>query len=105
MQVFDKAHFDHMTGADRALQREVIELFRAQVDGWATSMRTDAHWRDAVHTIKGSARGIGLSALAAVCETAERTPEGAAVDAALAPVRAALADALAALEQYAAAAA
>lgn len=105
MQVFDKAHFDHMTGADRALQREVIELFRAQVEGWNAAMSADARWRDAVHTIKGSARGIGLSALASACETAERAPDGAAVEATLAPVHAALSDALAALEQYAAAAA
>jgi HPt (histidine-containing phosphotransfer) domain-containing protein len=105
MQVFDTAHFDHMTGADRALQREVIDLFRAQVDGWEAAMADRAHWRDTVHTIKGSARGIGLSALAAACEAAEHASDLASADATLAPVRAALSDALAALEQYAATAA
>ncbi|HYD73447.1 MAG TPA: Hpt domain-containing protein, partial [Candidatus Binatia bacterium] len=61
-------------------------------------------WRSAVHTIKGSARGIGLMALAAVCEAAESAPE-AESRAALAAVRDALDEALAALEQFAAEAA
>ena len=34
MLVLDRAHFDHMTGADRALQLEVLGLFRMQVEGW-----------------------------------------------------------------------
>jgi HPt (histidine-containing phosphotransfer) domain-containing protein len=104
MQVFDQAHFDHMTGADRALQREVLELFRGQIEGWSAAMSAGQGWRDAVHTLKGSARGIGLSALAAACEAAEQAPE-AEIAAGLAGVRTALAEALGALEQYAAAAA
>jgi len=104
MQVFDQAHFDHMTGGDRALQREVVDLFRAQVEGWSAAMSAGHGWRDAVHTLKGSARGIGLSALAAACETAEGAPD-ADVAVAIIGVRAALADALVSLEQYAAAAA
>ena len=104
MQIFDQAHFAHMTGGDRALQREVLGLFRAQIDGWSAAMSAGQGWSEAVHTLKGSARGIGLSALAAACEAAERAPE-TEVAAALAGVRAALADALTALEQYAAAAA
>lgn len=101
MQVLDQAHFDHMTGADRALQREVIELFRAQVDGWTKAMATPDGWRDPVHTLKGSARGIGLSALATACEGAEQAKE-ADVAPALANVREKLAEALVALEQFAA---
>lgn len=104
MQIFDQAHFDHMTGGDRALQREVLDLFRAQIAGWSAAMTAGRGWRDAVHTLKGSARGIGLSALAAACEAAEQAPEANAA-AALSGVRAALAEALGALEQYAAAAA
>lgn len=104
MQIFDQAHFDHMTGGDRALQREVLDLFRAQIAGWSAAMTAGLGWRDAVHTLKGSARGIGLSALAAACEAAEQAPEADAA-ATLSGVRAALAEALRALEQYAAAAA
>ncbi|HET9231426.1 MAG TPA: Hpt domain-containing protein [Vitreimonas sp.] len=104
MTVLDRAHFDHMTGADRALQTEVVGLFRLQADGWAAACDSAQDWRSAVHTIKGSARGIGLMALAAACETAEYASETESV-AALAAVRAALNEALTALEQFAAEAA
>lgn len=102
--VLDRAHFDHMTGADRALQREVLGLFRMQVEGWTNAFASGAGWREAVHTMKGSARGIGFTALAAACEAAERVDE-AARDAALARVSQALSEALTALEQFAAEAA
>ncbi len=101
MLVLDRAHFDHMTGADRALQLEVLDLFRMQVDGWRTAFGGAPGWRDAVHTMKGSARGIGLSALAVACEAAEAASESGAL-AALNGVQSALDEALAALEQFAA---
>lgn len=101
MLVLDRQHFDHMTGADRALQTEVLDLFRMQVDGWSASFAGGAGWRDTVHTMKGSARGIGLSALAAACEAAEAAPEGDTL-VALGRVRAALDEALTAMEQFAA---
>jgi HPt (histidine-containing phosphotransfer) domain-containing protein len=104
MTVLDRAHFDHMTGADRALQTEVAGLFRLQAEGWAAACDSREDWRAAVHTIKGSARGIGLMALAAACETAEAAPDSERATA-LADVRAALREALAALEQFAAEAA
>jgi HPt (histidine-containing phosphotransfer) domain-containing protein len=104
MTVLDRAHFDHMTGADRALQAEVAGLFRAQAESWAAACDGAEDWRAAVHTIKGSARGIGLNALAAACEAAETAPAAESL-AALANVRAALTEALAALEQFAAEAA
>jgi HPt (histidine-containing phosphotransfer) domain-containing protein len=102
MLVLDRAHFDHMTGADRALQIEVLGLFRMQVEGWTAAMGESVSWREAVHTLKGSARGIGLNALAAACEAAETAEDP---EAALAEVRAALHEALQALEQFAAEAA
>jgi len=104
MLVLDRAHFDMMTGADRALQLEVLGLFRAQVAGWVSAFDAGDGWRDAVHTLKGSARGIGLHQLAAACETAEHAPE-AEKQQALAAVRRALDEALGALEQFAAEAA
>lgn len=101
MTVLDRAHFDHMTGADRALQAEIVGLFRDQVAGWTASCQGADGWRAAVHTMKGSARGIGLTELAAACEAAETAPDELSADA-LGQVRAALAEALAALEQFAA---
>jgi HPt (histidine-containing phosphotransfer) domain-containing protein len=92
MQVFDRAHFAHMTGADAALQAEVAALFRAQVEEWRDGLaRLD---RDTVHTLKGSARGIGLEALAAACEAAEKNPDAAGA------LAAALDEALAALAAF-----
>ncbi len=91
--VFDKGHFVHMTSGDAALQAEIIELFRGQVANWSAAIAQPAqNWRDIVHTLKGSARGIGLMALAEACERAEAEGE-----ARLGDVRAALAEALAAL--------
>jgi hypothetical protein len=102
MLFLDRAHFDHMTGADRALQVEVLGLFRMQVEGW--SGRHGERWRLA----RGGAHAEGLGArhwpqcLAAACEAAETAEDS---EAGLAGVRAALNDALGALEQFAAEAA
>lgn len=99
--VLDRAHFDHMTGGDRALQREVLGLFRMQVEGWTGAFASGDGWREAVHTMKGSARGIGLNVLAEACEVAESTGESDR-QTALAHVGAALEQALAEMEQFAA---
>ncbi|MGD9817024.1 MAG: Hpt domain-containing protein [Hyphomonadaceae bacterium] len=101
MLVLDRAHFDHMTGADKALQREVLELFRQQVDGWRAAFAAQPGWRELVHTMKGSARGVGFVALASACEAAEGASDSDTL-AKLAEVAAALDTALAALEQFAA---
>lgn len=97
--VLDRAHFDHMTSADRALQAEILGLFRMQTDGWSAALVAAQGWREALHTLKGSARGIGLHRLAAACESAEViSPEQRAK--ALTSVRAALDEALVALEYF-----
>lgn len=96
--ILDRAHFDHMTGADRPLQIEVLGLFRMQVEGWSAAMASVGGWREAVHTLKGSARGIGFNALAEACEAAETAEDS---EAGLVAVRAALNEALDALEQFA----
>lgn len=103
--IFDASHFAHMTGGDRALQLEVVGMFRAQVQDWAGVLTPETEpqaCRAAVHTVKGSARGIGLWALAETCESAEGAfaAEGADVASALADVHAALALALTALDAF-----
>jgi Hpt domain len=94
----DRVHFDMMTAGDGALQSEVAGLFRCQADEWRAALAAPeaSGWADAVHKLKGSARGIGLVALADVCEAAER--EGGA--AASQKVAAALEKALMALAAY-----
>lgn len=101
----DEAHFSHMTGGDRALQAEIVTLFRVQAELWSRLLIPDAPvttWRDAAHTLKGSARGLGLWSLAEACEAAETVAKSGALDgpdvaSALSRVRAELAEALAAL--------
>lgn len=102
MQVFDRVHFDTMTAGDRTLQNEVLALFRDTAVGVRAALADSVHWRDAVHTLKGSSRGIGFSALALACEQAEASAEAGRV-AALAEVEAKLDEALAAADQFAAA--
>ncbi|HVY84773.1 MAG TPA: Hpt domain-containing protein [Caulobacterales bacterium] len=104
MIVFDREHFSHMTGGDRALQIEVLGMFRAQVASWASVLAPETErgaCRAALHTLKGSARGIGLWVLADACETAEGAfvPEGD-VAAALGDVHTALTEALSALDAF-----
>ena len=77
--IFDREHFHHMTAGDAALQTEVIALFRAQISALSEALR-GADWRGPAHTLKGSARGIGLAALAAACERAEAEGGGAALE-------------------------
>ena len=96
MDVFDRKHFAHMTGDDAALQREIAGLFRGQIAAWRTAFKPGADWRDAAHTLKGSARGIGLWVLAEACESAEKAPGDA--NAALVRLNAALDEALTALD-------
>ena len=97
--LLDHAHFDMMTGGDRALQAEIAGLFRGQVEGWTAALGAGSGWRDAVHTMKGSARGIGLTQLAALCEAAEEAPDAEA-PARLAAVKSGLSDALSVLDQF-----
>lgn len=106
VDLFDQEHFRHMTGGDRDLQVEILGLFRAQAQLWSRLLIPDAPvhtWRDAAHSLKGSARGLGLWALAEACETAEAMAksgvrEGRLVSQQLQRVHAALAEALDAID-------
>lgn len=97
--ILDEDHFQHMTGDDEALQREVLDLFEQQAALWTRLISPDSPvhtWRDAVHTLKGSARGLGLWALAEACESAEALAragvrDGASLNVELGRVRQALA--------------
>ena len=70
----DFGHLEIYAGGDLALMEEVLGLFREQVAMWVRLLDPAAEaeaWRDAAHTLKGSARGIGAFALADACEAAE----------------------------------
>ncbi len=74
--IVDLAHLDQYTLGDRALQAELLQLFREQLKCQAEELVscTDAAlWKSAVHTLKGAARSIGAGHVAAAAEAMERT--------------------------------
>ena len=61
-----------MTGGDDAISEEVLALFVQQAGLWAPLLDVRHEgWRDAAHTVRGAAAGIGAGALAEACATAE----------------------------------
>ena len=85
----DFAYLEGFAAGDAGVVDEVLALFREQAAMWAPMLDTGhAGWRDAVHTVKGAARGVGAFALGDACERAEAGQEGleavkTALDAAL----------------------
>lgn len=63
---------DRMTGGDDVIAEEVLGLFTEQAAMWSAMLepKTDG-WRDAVHTIRGAAAGIGAGPLAEICAETE----------------------------------
>ncbi|HBB56307.1 MAG TPA: phosphotransferase [Hyphomonadaceae bacterium] len=75
--ILDRNHLDMMADGDLELQRELFGLFRTQAELWGRLLDAGAPegaWADAVHSLKGSARGLGAWALAKACENAEVKP-------------------------------
>lgn len=69
----DLVHLARTTLGDRALEREVLQLFDRQSDILIARMRTAAPAAVAAlaHTLKGSARGIGAWRVARAAELLE----------------------------------
>ncbi len=63
---------ERMTAGDPDVGEEVLGLFVQQAQMWAPllDVREDG-WRDAAHTVRGAAAGIGAQALADACAAAE----------------------------------
>ena len=92
----DFAYLEGFAGGDRQVVDEVLALFLEQARGWVAGLTpANAGWRDLVHTIKGSGRGIGANALGDACARAEAQGETE-----LPAVAAALAQATAAIAAY-----
>lgn len=71
----DLAHLARHTMDDRDLEREVLEMFVVQSQVYLIRLkdaRTADAWRDAAHTIKGAARGIGAWPVAEMADEVER---------------------------------
>jgi len=75
LALLDRDHLKAMTGGDKALALEVIEIFREQTGLWMRLMDPKAEprqWADAAHTLKGSCLSLGALQLASACERAEK---------------------------------
>lgn len=80
--VLDLQHLRRYTMDSRDLERELIGLFMGQLPSLIEQLRAAAvapDWKMVTHTLKGSARVIGASAIGAVA--AELESEGLAGDA------------------------
>lgn len=71
----DLVHLSRYTLGNRSLEQEVLGLFLTQSTLYLSRLKDaadDKTWRDAAHTIKGSARGIGAWHVVASAEAAEK---------------------------------
>jgi len=90
-------YLERYAAGDDAMIDEVLALFREQSAIWSRLLSPEHEgWRDAVHTLKGAARGVGAEALGEACQRCE-----AVGPAALPSVHAALEAALADIAAYA----
>jgi HPt (histidine-containing phosphotransfer) domain-containing protein len=95
--VVDFSHLEGFAAGDEMLIDEVLALFREQSAIWAPLLREEHEgWKDAVHTLKGAARGVGAFELGDICEICE-----AGGPRSLPKVRDALDEALADIAAYA----
>ena len=70
----DLAHLARYTLGDRALEREVLELFCGQSRVYLEHLhaaRSEQAWRDAAHSLKGSAQAVGAWRVADAARAAE----------------------------------
>jgi HPt (histidine-containing phosphotransfer) domain-containing protein len=70
----DHAHLARYTFGNRALEVEVLKLFAGQAPETLAQLQaaaTEKAWREAAHTLKGSARAVGAFAVAERAERAE----------------------------------
>lgn len=70
----DLVHLSRYTLGDRTLEGEVLELFCTQSPIYLERLRaagSDQDWKDAAHSLKGSASAIGAWRTAAAAERAE----------------------------------
>ncbi|HEX8375240.1 MAG TPA: Hpt domain-containing protein [Geminicoccaceae bacterium] len=89
-QLIDRAHLDAQTFGDRALARELLQLFDQQcvrlLPGIADGDLGAAARADLAHTLKGSALGVGAARIAAASAAIEdglrdgAPPAGIALD-------------------------
>jgi HPt (histidine-containing phosphotransfer) domain-containing protein len=81
----DHAFLTRFTRGSHALEREVLELFARQMPLYVAQLRAATNlqdWKQAAHSIKGSALAVGAGALAEAAQAAERADSDAGSEAA-----------------------
>ena len=69
----DFAYLETYTMNDAGIIEEVLRLFQQQCELWTPLLDTSHEgWRDAAHTLKGAAAGIGAQRLADLAGDAEK---------------------------------
>ena len=74
----DFAHLESYAAGDVVLIEEVLSMFREQAALWVRLLDPfgpEGGWRDAAHTLKGAALGVGAFGLAEACGAAEAAAE------------------------------
>lgn len=77
MPVLDHDHLAQYTGGDGALEAELFDLLSGQIEACIARLKAataETGWKDAAHTLKGAARGVGCMELGEACAAAERRP-------------------------------
>ncbi len=90
--LIDLVHLSKYTLGDRSLECELLGLFRCQAGVYVERLEacsSPKDWKDAAHSLKGSARGVGAWAVADHAEAAEQLadPSGEGRDDALMMLR------------------
>ncbi|MFZ3035615.1 MAG: Hpt domain-containing protein [Parvibaculum sp.] len=70
----DLVHLSKYTFGDRSLEGELLGLFRSQAGIYISRLEAAENakdWRDAAHSLKGSARGLGAWSLGDLAEEVE----------------------------------
>jgi HPt (histidine-containing phosphotransfer) domain-containing protein len=82
--LLDRAYLSRFTLGNADLEREVLGLFAGQAPAYLDRMKaaaTQHDWREAAHTLKGSAAAVGAVQVAKLAETIERlTPPPAGAE-------------------------
>jgi HPt (histidine-containing phosphotransfer) domain-containing protein len=86
----DLVHLSRYTLGERALEREVLQLFCSQSSIYIERLhaaRSEQDWKDAAHSLKGSAAAIGAWRAASAAASAEALPKQASSEAKAARLR------------------
>lgn len=72
--MIDEDHLEKYVLGDLSLRDEILSIYTEQALSIAAKLdvtQTDEGWRNAVHKLKGAARGVGSWKLGDLCEEAE----------------------------------